>query len=195
MKIGIDIDDTIADTYEIAFAYAQNYTINELGRTGQVQDITAKHHFYLKAMHDWNHEEEMDFWHKYYAEMIDKIRPFTMAVETINKLKEEGNEIVIVTARWPEETCDVFKITEQWLENNNIKYDDIVFDAQNKAQVALDKKLDIFIDDSFKNCTEVANAGVKSYIIETRTNKGLCADNVTRVYSWPDIYNKISFEK
>lgn len=195
MRIGIDIDDTIADTCEVAFAYAQKYTINELGRTAQIQDIPDKHHNYIKTMHGWSQEEEDCFWNKYYGKMLDKIRPFTMAVETINKLKEEGNEIVIVTARWPEDNCDVFGITLEWLKANNIKYDDIVFDAQNKAQVALDKKLDIFIDDSFKNCTDVANVGVKSYIIETRTNKGLCADNVIRVYSWPDIYNKISFEK
>ncbi len=31
MIIGIDIDDTISDTYAYIFPYAQKYTIEELG--------------------------------------------------------------------------------------------------------------------------------------------------------------------
>lgn len=195
MRIGIDIDDTISDTYEVAFAYAQYYTINELGRSGEIQNVSIKSHFYTREIHNWNEEEEMNFWHKYYGEIIKQVKPFTFAQETIKKLKQEGNEIIIITARWPETNCDIQSITLKWLEENNIQYDDIVFNAENKAQVALDKKIDLFIDDSFKNCTDVANAGIKTYIMNCRTNKDLENENITRVYSWPDIYHKINFEK
>lgn len=192
MRIGIDIDDTIADSYEVIFAYAQKYTINELGRTGKIQNNVANHHFYAKIMHNWNEEEEANFWDKYY-EKIKDIKPFTLAVDTIKKLKEEGNEIILITARWPSKNFDIKKTTLEWLRENEIAYDEIVLDAENKAKVALEKKLDVFIDDSFKNCTEVANAGIKTYIMNTRTNQGLEAENVTRVYSWSDILNKIKF--
>ena len=85
--------------------------------------------------------------------------------------------------------------TLEWLKANHIEYDDIVLNADDKAKVALEKKLDIFIDDSFKNCTEVANTGIKTYIMDTRTNKSLNAENITRVYSWTDIYDKIKKEE
>ena len=88
MRIGIDIDDTIADSYEVVFAYAQKYTINELGRTGKIENCIAKHHSYVNAMHNWNTEEEMNFWHEYFGKIITQIKPFTFAVETIQKLKE-----------------------------------------------------------------------------------------------------------
>ena len=104
----------------------------------------------------------------------------------INKLKEDGHEIIIITARWPEPGgCS--KVTTEWLEKYNIKYDEIIFDSANKGKVTLDKKIDLFIDDSFINCQEVGKAGIKTFMIETRTNKGLTIDNVTRVYSWSDI--------
>lgn len=195
MRIGIDIDDTIADSYEVAFAYAQRYTINELGRSGEIQNVVAKHHDYVNGMHNWSKEEEMNFWNQYYGEIITQIKPFTLATETIQKLKEEGNEIIIVSARWPEENWNVEKITLEWLSKYHIEYNEIVLNANNKAKVALEKKLDLFIDDSFKNCVDVANVGVKTYIIETRTNKALNAENITRVYSWPDIYDKIKKEE
>lgn len=195
MKIGIDIDDTISDTYEISFAYAQKYTIEELGRTGEIKENVSAHHMYLKSMHDWDDEEEMNFWYKYYGEILQSIKPFTFAVETINQLKEEGHKIVLITARWPEPGCDVEGLTLEWLQKNGIQYDDFVANAQDKAKVALEKKLDLFIDDSFKNCQGVANVGVKTFLMNTRTNQGLNDEKITRVYSWPDIYKRISFEK
>lgn len=192
MRIGVDVDDTISDTYEVAFAYAQKYTVEELKRSAEIQNFTAKHHYYLTIMHNWTDEEEMNFWHKYYGDIIKKVKPFTFAVDTIKKLKEEGHEIVIVTARWPEGNCDVYGLTLEWLKKNDIIYDDIVFNASDKSKVALEKKLDVFIDDSFKNCISVANIGVKAYIIDSRTNKGLESENVTRVYSWPDVYDHLA---
>lgn len=195
MRIGIDIDETIADSYEVAFAYAQKYTINELGRSGKIQNYVSEHHEYLNSMHNWNYEEEMNFFHKYYEKIIKQVKPFTFAVDTIEKLKKEGNEIVIISARWPEENFDVQAVTLEWLKANHIEYNDIVLNAENKGKVALDKKLDLFIDDSFKNCTDVANTGIKTYIMDTRTNKGLNAENITRVYSWPDIYDRIKKEE
>lgn len=195
MRIGIDIDDTISDTYEVAFAYAQNYTINELGRDSKIKDISTQSHFYTREIHNFNEEEEMNFWNKYYGEIIKQLKPFTFAVEIINKLKQEGHEIIIITARWPEKNCDVYGLTLKWLEENNIKYDDIVLNVQDKAKVALEKRIDLFIDDSLKNCKDVANVGIKSYLMNTRTNKGLEADNITRVYSWSDIYDRIKKEE
>ena len=194
MRIGIDIDDTIADTYEVMFAYAQKYTINELGRSGRIQNNVANHHFYAKVMHNWNEKEESDFWDEYY-EKIKHVKPFTLAVEVLKKLKEEGNKIVLITARWPAKNFDIRKLTLEWLKNNEIPYDEIAIISDGKAQVALDKKLDLFIDDSFKNCTEVAQVGVKTYLMNTRTNQGLESENITRVYSWPDIYDRIKKEE
>ena len=116
MRIGIDIDDTISDTYEVAFAYAQKYTIEDLHRDGKIQDVISRHHDYLNSMHNWSEEEERNFWYKYYEKILNKIQPLTFAVETINKLKEEGNEIVLITARWPEPGCDIEGITLKWIQ-------------------------------------------------------------------------------
>ncbi len=194
MRIGIDIDDTIADTYEVTFAYAQYYTIHDLGRSGEIENHVDNHHFYAKSMHNWNDEEDADFWDTYY-EKIKDVKPFTLAVETIKQLKEEGNEIILITARWQAKNFAIEQVTLEWLEKNHIPYDDVVIIRDGKAKVALEKKLDLFIDDSFKNCQDVANVGIKTYLMQSRTNQGLEAENITRVYSWSDIYNRIKKEE
>jgi len=192
MRIGIDIDDTISDTYETIFAYAHSYTINKLGRRITPQIETISTHHYTKKVFGWNSDEENEFWESYFEQIIQRVKPYTLAVDTLKKLKQEKNEFVIITARYGE---NVLELSKQWLDKNGIEYDEIVVDAQNKATVALDKKIDLFIDDSFKNCTDVAKVGIKTYMMNTRTNKGLEAENITRVYSWPDIYEKIKNER
>ena len=39
MNIGIDIDETISDTYETQFNIAQYYTINVLKRDGKINEL------------------------------------------------------------------------------------------------------------------------------------------------------------
>lgn len=195
MRIGIDIDDTIADTYEVAFAYAQLYTIKDLGKNATVINKPSMHHSYLKEMHNWNQEEELNFWRKYYPQILKKARPFTFAQEIVDKLKEEENEIIFITARWSGDNYNIEEITRDWLKENNIIYDDVFFNIMDKGKAAKNQKLDLFIDDSFQNCKSVANTGIKTFIIESRTNKGLKDDNITRVYSWPDIYSRIKKEE
>jgi hypothetical protein len=38
MNIGIDIDDTISDTYNTIIPYAQKYTIEDLKRSGDINN-------------------------------------------------------------------------------------------------------------------------------------------------------------
>lgn len=195
MRIGIDIDDTISDTYEVAFAYAQLYTINDLKRDATILNKASMHHSYLKDMHNWSQEEEKNFWLKYYPQILKQVKPLTFVQETIKKLKEDGNEIVFITARWPGDNYDITEYTENWLKKYNIEHDKLFQNVKDKAKIAQEQKIDLFIDDSFKNCQEVSQTGIKTFMIETRTNKGLDIDNVTRVYSWLDIYDKIEKSK
>ena len=70
-------------------------------------------------------------------------------------------------------------------------YDKLVLDSQNKVAVAKENHIDIFVDDSIKNCTEMANAGIKTYMMDTIVNKDFENENIERVYSWPHLYQKI----
>ena len=57
MNIGIDIDDTIADTYEVMFAYAQKYTVEDLKKSAKIKELEdLTNHFYTRAMHSWTQE-------------------------------------------------------------------------------------------------------------------------------------------
>ncbi|MGN1330756.1 MAG: hypothetical protein ACI4VN_05430 [Clostridia bacterium] len=192
MNIGIDIDDTISNTYETVIPYAQKYTIEELGRSGTLnkeKELTT--HKYTKYLHNWSDEEENIFWEKYYAKILKEVSAKTLACESIEKLSEK-NKIYLITARWENEKKEIQQITKAWLEKNKIFYDELILDAENKVEVAKKYNIDIFIDDSFKNCKLLSDSGIKTFIMDSKINEKYNDEKITRVYSWPHVCQEIS---
>ena len=197
MNIGIDIDDTISETFETMLPYAQKYTIEELKRESNIKmEDSFKNHFYIVHINGWNEKEAINFWEKYYAEILKEVNIKKFAADVINKLKSEGHKIYLITARWEMKKDNVWEITKNWLKDNNVEYDELIINASDKLTVAKEKNIDIFIDDSFNNCKLIAdNMNTKVYIMHSKSNGKLCDDKIQRVFSWPEIYDLINREE
>lgn len=200
MVIGLDIDDTITDTLGVMMAYAQKFTIEDLGREIEIQEISGEFigPDYVQDLHNWDREAELRFFKKYFKNMIQETTPFFFAKEIISKFRKEGHKVILITARFDEVLDDgFFDITEAttaWLEKHQIEYDKLIVNAQNKGEVAKENNVDVFVDDSLKNCISVANKGIKTFIMDNRCNTKSNAENVTRVFSWPHLEHEIRKE-
>ena len=174
MNIGIDIDDTISETYATLLEYAQKYTIEELKRSPIIKSFNTEDHLYIENMHNWNENETARFWKKYYEEIIKKVNIKTFAANIIKELKESGDKIFLITARW------------------NVKYDKLIINAKEKLKFVKENNIEIFIDDSCRNCKDIEyNSNAKVFIMDTRVNQNLEDEKITRVYSWPHLYKEI----
>ena len=196
MKIGIDIDDTISNTYDVVFNYAQKYTLEELKRDLNISNNKSYYdHNYTESIHGWNKIETVVFWEKYYKEMLQNVRPKTFAKEYIDKLAE-NNDIYLITARFNLPGIDAKKITEEWLEKYEIPYVKLITNANNKDKIAKEYEIKLFIDDSFNNCKAVSNEGIKTFLMDSKANSSidLSNENFERVYSWPHLYQKINLK-
>lgn len=191
MIIGIDIDDVIANTYEVMFFDAQKFTIEELKRNGKIHKENLKIHMYCSEMHNWNKEETIRFLDEYYESIMKEVKPIKYASDTINKLKEEGNTIYLITARFKNNKFDIQEITKKWLSDNNVKYDKLFLNCDKKANIVQQNNVDVFIDDSFKNCKEVSEVGVKTYIFNNIINEDFYDEKIDREYSWTHLYQEI----
>ena len=197
MKIGIDIDDTISETFETLLPYSQKYTIEDLKKESKIyiKDEYANH-FYIVYMNGWNEKEATDFWSKYYGEILKKVNIKKFASEVINKLKQEGHKIYLITARWDIPNDNIQEITKQWLIENNVEYDELIINVSDKLKLVKEKNIDIFIDDSFNNCKNIAvNSNAKVYMMTSRVNGSFEDENIKRVYSWPEVYDLINREE
>ena len=197
MNIGIDIDDTISDTFETLLAYSQKYTIEDLKRESNINmngDFT--NNIYIQSANGWSEKEGKNFWNKYYGDILKEVNIKKFASEVINKLKENGNNIYLITARWDIPNNDTKQITEDWLNNNNVMYDKLFMNASDKLKLVNENNIDIFIDDSYNNCKDVAeNTNSKVYMMTSMANKNLEDKKIKRVFSWPEIDDLINKEE
>ena len=91
---------------------------------------------------------------------------------------------------------NVKDITKQWLKDNEVEYDELIINAEDKLKIALEKKIDIFIDDSFKNCKNIAdNTEAKVYLMNSRVNGSFNDEKIRRVFSWVEINDLICKEE
>lgn len=196
MRIGIDIDDTISNTHDILFSYAQKYTAEELKKEiSEPKSEIMSGNGYCAQFHNWNEEEDKGFWRKYYKIIIQQVKPKKFARDVIKKLREDGNEIYLITARYNFEDIDVVKETEKWLKDNEIEYDAIIFNAKDKASILKENNVKILVDDAETNCRRVAQEGICTYIMDSMENHNCKIENVKRLYSWIHAEQEIAKKK
>lgn len=79
------------------------------------------------------------------------------AVEMIADLRAAGNKIVLITARGDCNFPGTEKLNEEVLARNGILYDEIVYNSADKVEACAKYGVEVFVDDSPKNCVEVSN--------------------------------------
>lgn len=193
MNIGVDIDDTITYTTDVMLKYADKYNEEILGNDKLYYDIgNIMDSHYLSNIYKWDSEIKRNFFNMYYENIIKECQVIENVANVLNKLKEEGNNIYFVTARMTSiNGCDTEAITKEMLNINNIPYNEIVFNANDKVEYAEEFDIDIFVDDCFDICNNLEKNGIKTLFVTTKINNKI-ETNIERVNNWKQIYERIN---
>jgi len=191
MNIGIDIDDTIAFTSKSMIKYADLYDKNILGKSGINGNFgLITNRYYLSMLYGWDDKTKQDFFNLYYKNILEECEIMPHAVDSINTLKTENNNIYFITARLMKiDNCDTVDITKKTL--NDIKYDELIIESD-KLKICKEKNIDIFIEDSYDTCKELQLNGIKTYLMTTKMNEKIEDEEIERVKSWDELYLKIN---
>lgn len=191
MNIGIDIDGVLIDLENAMFDYATKLSVKE----GWKIDIDASKYLETK-MFKWTEDQADKFWNKYLVEYVTKIEPRRFASEVIKKLRQEGNKIYIITARneegLPAEAYGKMQeLTKQWLIQNEIEYDKIIFASDTeKKEKCIENDITYMIEDSPSNILDISTkVPVIKYNCEY--NREIAGKNIITAYSWYHIYDII----
>ena len=191
MNIGIDIDDTITKTYEQIFPRAIEFVEKVLKRNVELDYSKTFDHRYIENMFKLSDEESDLFWKLNLEKILSSVEPKEKSIEKINKLKEDGHNIIIITARWSSEYLDADELTQKWLQKYDLKYDKLFTNLESKKQTAINQKIDIFIDDSIRNCEMVLSGNIKTYMFSTKNNEYYENKDIEKVASWDEFYEKV----
>ncbi len=185
MRIGVDIDDTISLTNkrmrEAALLYDEEY-VN--GKGFKNKNATTF--------------MEMFYWNVYNVDgFLQSIRKSKFFLELdvkeeadkyIAKLYQEGHEIYFITRR--HNSFSVKLKTKKWLKNNGFKYNKLFLGIKDKGQLCKEEKIDLFIDNDYKNVLEAKKMGIDSLLMIDEFNTSY--RGIKKVKNWQDIYNYIN---
>lgn len=181
MKIGLDLDGVVINLEEFQFKYGMKYFKKATNIDENGYDIEDIFHC--------THKEREKFWIKYiwkYCKepLVDEF------VAQINALKENGNEIHIITGRAHTTEQNIMgklfrKLLHNQLKNGNLKYDSINYcnegnSAAEKMEICKKLKIDVMIDDKKENAIGISEL-CPVICPATKNNQGVVGNNIFRI--------------
>lgn len=159
LRIGVDIDDVLFPWFDKAHALCE-----EAGITNGVTPTQWSCYLdYGVTLEDWLAVME--------AGTLDgrlySGEPYPGAVEALSRLREAGHTIHLVTARGFFAHGDLIRRhTIEWLADNEIPHDSLTF-SKDKTFV----RTDVFVDDSWRNVSDLVAAGVRTWMVDAPHNR------------------------
>ena len=188
MKIGIEIDGVVIDSETTFRTYEEIFAIEELNGRKIVNSEEPK----FQQRYDWTEEEQKQFIDKYFLEVSKNSGLMSGFVPVYKRLKEQGHEFVVITARggFVEEMKDD---AERVLNENGIVFDKYYWKNDDKVQACLDEKVDLMIDDDHRIIKRLNDNGIKTlYFRDTNLLRLPETELNHEVNNWGDIYRYIN---
>ncbi len=196
MKIGIDIDDVLAEFITPLLEYTNSlYNINL-----RVEEINS---YGLRKFWKCSKEEELNRLEKFYKtnKFNNNIKPLKGAQEGVKKLKENGDELYLISSR----PNKLHENTAKWIEKHYWnKFSGLYLTNQSSLNGISNKKsevckcldIEIMIEDSIENAIDCASEVEKILLLDyTWNQENDLPKNIKRVYSWDDITEEILNKK
>ena len=188
MKIGIDLDGVIFDSERIFRVYAELYDILELHQNGIIDNREVR----FQERYNWSQEIINNFMRKYHTKIIEEAAFMPGAKEVIKMLKNEGHELIIITARGNKKKEHI-AITEDILKKNDMYiFDKYCWGVEKKREVCVAEKIDLMIEDSNNNCKAISDAKIKTIYFKDAPNYDIEENEYLKtLYNWGEIYRYI----
>lgn len=192
LKIGIDIDNVVSDTY-VALVGKFNEVYGTSIRIDEVLD-----YYYLEKHSGIEKEEVQEF---IYTSLEREdfslaIKPYEDATAVIKQWSSQGHSIHYITAR----PTSLGEVTKKWLEKHDFwvksatldLFDESIeykSDSDYKRQVIEKIGINLLIEDSKENAKIL---DIPVLLLDRPWNKGELPENVKRVSNWKEIEREVS---
>ena len=187
MKIGIDIDGVILDYERTLKTYGELYDLLEVKGNG----VIKKDEQYLNNRYNWNEEELNGFVDKYFIQLTRETAFIPGAKDVIKMLKEDGHELIIISARGAS-VKEMKDAAEEVLQKAGLSFDKYYWQQVSKIEIAKKEQIDLMIDDTYEVCKALSENGVKViYFRDNNMKKLQEGEYVKEVSNWGEIYRYI----
>ena len=190
LVIGVDADGVLTDMWEFNRAKGE-----EFFRKQPVNECA----YDICSMFGCDKHKEFLFGLKYFVDYSKNCPPRQDAVEVIQKLNSEGNELHEITARKFVTNANRTgrysrSLFENWLKKHgmefcSIQYCSEKFSPRDKFLACHKLKVDVMIEDKEEVALYLAEKGIQVLLFDAPYNKNVQHRNIRRVENWEEIYN------
>jgi uncharacterized HAD superfamily protein len=188
MKIGLDLDDTIADFFQSLLDYYNK----KYNRNDKQEDFKEWKWWPVWGISREEAIRRVDEFHE--SHNIEEIKPVKGALKAINELSKD-NEFFIITTR-PMRFKDK---SESWIKHHfdkNIKVihagDFHKINGANKADICIKLGISLMVEDVGDIALECAQKGIKVILFNKPWNQGAEHKNIIRVNDWKQALEEIN---
>ena len=181
MKIGLDLDEVIADFFDALLKFYHKktgklYSKEEFKEFKWWPQIGATREEAIKIVDEFHETND-----------LDDVKPLEHAAESIRHLLK-NNKLIIITGRPSRFKSKV----EKWIEHHfgDVKIEVIHAgdfhkgQATSKAEICKALKIPVLLEDVPETALECANAGIKVVLFDMPWNHNVKHKNITRVKNW-----------
>lgn len=188
MKIGIDLDGVVFDSEKDFRIYSELYDMIDLKQNSKKDNRQIR----FQDRFNWTQEETENFLKKYHKQIIREANYMPGAIKILKMLKEEGNSLIIITARGGMNE-EIIKLTNERLNKDKMDiFDKYYWKTENKDEICVKENIDIMIDDSYEKCKKISNAKINTIYLKDAPSYDLMENEYLKVlYNWGEIYRYI----
>lgn len=188
--IAVDLDEVLSETIDGVLA-VNNYEIN--GTKIKKENI-RNYNLHWNEELKLNKDDDLKIFDKLWnSDKKREVKPVEWALEKLNELKSEWYKFIIITAR-REKLRDY---STEWIEKNYPWiFDEVIFtnySTENeivKSEICKQKWVEIMIEDNLDYAIDMANIGVKIFLIDKPWNKHYNPEThkwIIKVNGWNEI--------
>ncbi|MBZ0169323.1 nucleotidase yqfW [Candidatus Methylomirabilis lanthanidiphila] len=189
MRIGIDLDDVLADSlphYLRAFNARFGFGVGLADAAWRIADRFPQ----------IPRQEADDFFSELIADGFFSSRSLLPhAKEAVETLADDGHDLFIITGRTPRDE----RITMDWLTRVGVRshFEAVVHRTcdpveRHKADIASGLELNLFIEDELAVALAVADTAIPVLLFDRPWNQGPLPGNVHRIESWYEALAQIT---
>lgn len=181
MKIAVDIDDTL-NIVERA-RRARQY----IERKNLPFKLKDEHANMLVNVYDWTRADVDVFMREGGVSVFTEAQAREGAREALTRWREEGHEVIILTARQTDWFVNPVTLSRDWLEKWKIPFDEIVAEHWDKGAYCIGHGISVLVDDNPDLLKEAENLGVSVVLAVGKHNESRAGEFRYAGRNWQEI--------
>ena len=191
MKVALfDLDDTLINTKDAIYYHLRdryNMEVNHWSLWGS---------FRIEEHSNIDQQEFMDLCNR--DKLFMQIKPYLFATQILKDLRMHGYHVLLVTAREGFIYDDPVGMTEQYLKENDLEYDNLIVSESGGDKVKHLTNYDhieFSLDDQVHNCDAFAACGKIDHVLLAAEAHNKNCTLYPRLHNLYQVYNYIGLDK